>query len=172
MNRPSNGEMGSWGPRRVECQIRFCRFCLSASSESACDACARALARLARRAMTHRDSFVALALWCQAVVSLWRLHSDSDSVETSCGSHEAKPSPTPRTRVGRRTARPRWVGGWQKKDWIGCCKQDPHSANNTTVLIFSRPSIKVKADVLPSFRSGCRRGHGHTSAGAAPSQTP
>ena len=34
----------------------------SASSESACDACARALARLARRAMTHRDSFVALAL--------------------------------------------------------------------------------------------------------------
>ena len=65
------GGEGSWVPRRGGVSYSFSQMlpfgeqeqaAASASSESACDACARALARLARRAMAHRDSFVALAL--------------------------------------------------------------------------------------------------------------
>ena len=71
------GGMGSWVPRRGGVLFSFSQVLpfgeqsrrqrrseprAQWSSESACDACARALARLARRAMTHRDSFVALAL--------------------------------------------------------------------------------------------------------------
>ena len=41
-----------------------------------------------------------------------------------------------------------------KKESIGCFKQDPHFAHNTTASMFLPSVFEDQADVLPSSRAG------------------